>query len=54
MAAKWVIRKDYSAENFNIIRNIALGLISNQIDFNSSKKLKMKRAALRIVTEKKS
>ena len=36
----------YSAENFNIIRKIALGLISNQTDFNSTKKLKMKRAAL--------
>lgn len=39
-------RKGYSAENFNIIRKIALGLINKQTDFVSTKKLKMKRAAL--------
>jgi predicted transposase YbfD/YdcC len=39
-------RKDYSAENFNIIRKIALGMISNENQMKASKKAKMKTAAL--------
>lgn len=39
-------RKDFSAENFNIIRKIALGMVSGDTKIKASKKAKMKKAAI--------